>query len=117
MLIYNKNFSVSPITTHLPLKNVSKLITKKKIIANVNRINHFYISKLKKKPVIAILGLNPIVKQPAYIVKKKNNRAFNKILKKKKSKYFWPFFCRYFFFSEKILLNLMLLLVCITTRY
>ena len=30
MLIYNKNLSVSPITTHLPLKNIFKKITKKK---------------------------------------------------------------------------------------
>ena len=30
MLIYNKKLSVSPITTHLPLKNVHKHITKKK---------------------------------------------------------------------------------------
>ena len=30
MLIYNKNLSVCPITTHLPLKNVSKKISKKK---------------------------------------------------------------------------------------
>jgi len=30
MLIFNKKFSVSPLTTHLPLKNVPKNITKKK---------------------------------------------------------------------------------------
>jgi len=30
MLIYNKNLSVSPITTHLPLKKVHKFINKKK---------------------------------------------------------------------------------------
>jgi len=30
MLIYNKKLSVSPITTHTPLKNVSKNISKKK---------------------------------------------------------------------------------------
>ena len=32
MLIYNKNLAVSPITTHVPLGSVSKLISKKKII-------------------------------------------------------------------------------------
>jgi 4-hydroxythreonine-4-phosphate dehydrogenase len=31
MLIYNKELSVCPITTHLPLKLVSKKITKKLI--------------------------------------------------------------------------------------
>ena len=35
MLIYNKKISVSPITTHLPIKYVSKYINKNKIIKNV----------------------------------------------------------------------------------
>ena len=35
MLIYNAKLSVSPITTHLPLKDVNKNITKKKIIDHV----------------------------------------------------------------------------------
>ena len=30
MLIYNENLSVSPLTTHIPIKYVSKKITKKK---------------------------------------------------------------------------------------
>ncbi len=59
MLIYNEELSVSPITTHLPLKHVAKNITKKKIINNVKQIKKFYESFLNKKPKIAILGLNP----------------------------------------------------------
>ncbi len=59
MLIYNDKLSVSPLTTHLPLKYVSKNITKEKIIKNVNQIKNFYENLLKKKPKIAILGLNP----------------------------------------------------------
>ena len=59
MLIYNDKLSVSPITTHLPLKYVTKNITKKKIINNVKKIKKFYESLLNKKPKIAILGLNP----------------------------------------------------------
>ena len=59
MLIFNKNLSVSPITTHVPLKNVSKLISKKKIINNVHLIKRFYKKHLKKDPSIAITGLNP----------------------------------------------------------
>ena len=31
MLIFNKNLSVSPLTTHLALKDVHKKITKQKI--------------------------------------------------------------------------------------
>jgi len=59
MLIYNDKLSVSPITTHLPLKLVTKNITKKKIINNAKQINNFYENFLNKKPKIAILGLNP----------------------------------------------------------
>ena len=59
MLIYNPILSVSPITTHLPIKDVAKKINKKDIISNVIAINKFYKEKLKKKPAIGILGLNP----------------------------------------------------------
>jgi len=59
MLIYNKSLAVSPLTTHIPIKNVSKFIKKNKIINNVTKINNFYKSKLKKNPNIAIMGLNP----------------------------------------------------------
>ena len=59
MLIYNKKLSVCPITTHIPLKDVGKNISKQKIINNVKLINEFYKKKLKKIPKIAITGLNP----------------------------------------------------------
>ena len=59
MLIYNKRLSVSPITTHLPLKDVHKNISKIKIIKQVELIKDFYIKKFKKNPRIAITGLNP----------------------------------------------------------
>jgi len=59
MLIYNKKLSVSPITTHLALKDVHKNISKEKIYKHVRLINEFYIKKFYKKPKIAITGLNP----------------------------------------------------------
>ena len=59
MLIYNKKLSVSPITTHLPLKEVAKKINKEKIINNVLKINNFYKKIIKKIPKFAVLGLNP----------------------------------------------------------
>ena len=59
MLIYNKELSVSPITTHLPLKNVHKNISKKKIYTHVKLITEFYKKNFKKNPRIAITGLNP----------------------------------------------------------
>ena len=59
MLIYNKSFSVSPITTHIALKKVSSEISKKKIISQVYLIKKFYNSLFKKNVKIAITGLNP----------------------------------------------------------
>jgi 4-hydroxythreonine-4-phosphate dehydrogenase len=59
MLIYNKNLSVCPITTHLPLKQVSKKINKKLIIQKIKLINIFFKKYIRKKPKIAITGLNP----------------------------------------------------------
>ena len=59
MLIYNKNLSVSPLTTHIPVKKIHSNISKTKIINHVKKINDFYIKTHKKKPKIAITGLNP----------------------------------------------------------
>ena len=59
MLIYNKRLSVCPLTTHLPLKLVSKKINKKLIHEKILLINDFYNKNLGYKPKIAILGLNP----------------------------------------------------------
>jgi len=59
MLIYNKKLSVSPITTHLPVKDIHKNITKAKIIKHIKLINDFYKKKLNKTPKIIVTGLNP----------------------------------------------------------
>ncbi|WP_072090186.1 4-hydroxythreonine-4-phosphate dehydrogenase PdxA [Candidatus Pelagibacter communis] len=59
MLIYNKELSVSPITTHLPLKLVAKKITKRKIIKNITLIDSFYKKNFGFNPKIAVVGLNP----------------------------------------------------------
>ena len=59
MLIYNDNLSVCPITTHLPLKLVSKKITKKLIKEKIRIINKFYTKTLGFKPKIGVVGLNP----------------------------------------------------------
>ena len=58
MLIYNKELAVSPITTHIPIKNVHSKIKKDKICRNVINLNYFYKNILKTKSKIAILGLN-----------------------------------------------------------
>tara|TARA_B100000963_G_scaffold344933_1_gene348290 strand:- start:1476 stop:2417 length:942 start_codon:yes stop_codon:yes gene_type:complete len=59
MLIYNKHLSVSPLTTHLPLKTVSKKINQKLIKKKAKIINDFYIKHIGFKPKIALTGLNP----------------------------------------------------------
>ncbi len=59
MLIYNKSLSVCPITTHMPIKDVSKKLSTDLIVKKIITINNFYKKKLKKKPKFAITGLNP----------------------------------------------------------
>lgn len=59
MLIYNKQLSVCPVTTHLPLKNVSLSINRNIIHDKINLVNNFYLKYLKLKPRIAVTGLNP----------------------------------------------------------
>ena len=59
MLIFNKKLSVSPITTHLALKDVYKNISKEKICSHIELITEFYKKNFKKNPKIAITGLNP----------------------------------------------------------
>jgi len=59
MLIKNKKLAVCPITTHQDIKNISKKISSDLIIKKIKVINEWYIKKIKKKPRIAVLGLNP----------------------------------------------------------
>ena len=59
MLIFNKKLSVCPVTTHLPLKQVSKNISKKLIKEKAELINKFFVKNLKFKPKIGVAGLNP----------------------------------------------------------
>ena len=59
MLIYNQKFSVCPLTTHLDIKEISKKITPALITNKIKTLNQWYKEKLKKKPKIAVLGLNP----------------------------------------------------------
>ncbi|MBD1166474.1 4-hydroxythreonine-4-phosphate dehydrogenase PdxA [Pelagibacterales bacterium SAG-MED07] len=59
MLIFNKTLSVSPLTTHVPLKKVHSYINKIKIINHVKTIDEFYKKRFKIKPIIGITGLNP----------------------------------------------------------
>ena len=59
MLIRNNQISISPITTHIDLRNVAKKITKELIIKKIKTINFWFKKYQRKKPRICILGLNP----------------------------------------------------------
>ncbi len=85
MLIYNPYFSVCPVTTHMPIKNVSKNLTVKKIFYNVTEIQKFYLKSLYKKPKIAVLGLNPHCETVNKFSEENNiiTPAIKKLIKKK----------------------------------
>ena len=59
MMIYNKQLSVVPITTHIDIKDVIKKINANLIRKKILTVNSFFLKNLKKKPKIAILGINP----------------------------------------------------------
>ena len=59
MIIYNKKLAVSPLTTHIPIKFITKRVNKTNIIDKVKVIDNFWKNKFKKKVKLAITGLNP----------------------------------------------------------
>ena len=59
MMIYNKNLSVVPLTTHIDIKKVSKKISSNFIQKKIKMLNKSYRNLFKKKPKIGVLGLNP----------------------------------------------------------
>ena len=68
MLLFNENFSVLPLTTHIPLKEVYKEITYKGIEKACKNISNFYSKTIKRKKFkIGILGLNPHNGESGYI--------------------------------------------------
>ena len=92
MLIYNNDLSVSPVTTHLPLKKVSRAINKKLIYEKVKLINDFYKTYRGLKPKIAITGLNPHCESTSkFNEDEKIIKPTIKNLKKLKFKVYGPF--------------------------
>ena len=59
MMIYNKRLSVVPLTTHIKIKNISKLLNKEIIKKKIKTLNDFFLKYFKFRPKIAVLGLNP----------------------------------------------------------
>ena len=83
MLIFNKNLSVCPITTHLPLTLISKKINKYDLKRKITLVQHFYQKFMNKKPSLGVLGLNPHCES---ILKKNEDREIIEPIIKKMRK-------------------------------
>ena len=59
MLIYNKKFSVSPLTTHINIDKITKRIKKDLLVKKIKTINKSFKKLFNKNPKICVLGLNP----------------------------------------------------------
>ena len=59
MLLHNKKLSVTPITTHIKIKDISRNLKKSVVINKIKTIVVYYKKLFKKKPYVAVLGLNP----------------------------------------------------------
>ena len=59
MMIYNDKLSVCPLTTHIDIKDVSNNINSELIIKKIKSINSWLKRRLKRKPKIGVIGLNP----------------------------------------------------------
>lgn len=91
MLIFNKDLSVSPITTHIPINQVAQKIKKKIIVNKIRGISEFYKKFLGFKPNIAVTGLNPHCETfTGKNIEKTQILPAIKILQKKKIKVFGP---------------------------
>jgi 4-hydroxythreonine-4-phosphate dehydrogenase len=87
MLLFNDTFSVLPLTTHIPLKEVYKEISYKKIEKACKNINNFYLKTIKRKKFkIGILGLNPHNGENGYIGNEEK-KIIIPAIKKLKKKY------------------------------
>jgi 4-hydroxythreonine-4-phosphate dehydrogenase len=86
MLLFNETFSVLPLTTHIPLKEVYKEISYKKIERACKNISNFYLKTIKRKKFkIGILGLNPHNGENGYIGNEEKRIIKPAIIKLKKN--------------------------------
>ena len=60
MIMYSNRIVVSPVTIHVPIKDVSKLLTRKLLREKLITINNSLLNEFKfRNPSIAVLSLNP----------------------------------------------------------
>ena len=101
MLIFNKELSVSPMTTHIPINKVSQKIKKEVIVKKIKNINEFYKKFLGLKPNIAVTGLNPHCETFAgKNIEKEEILPAIKVLKRKKIKVLGPLSADTIFLKE-----------------
>jgi len=85
MLLFSQNFSVCPVTTHIPLNEVNAKINYKIVNQALKNIDNFYKKRLKKKIKLSILGMNPHASKD-FSKKNKDNQILKKIVKNFKKK-------------------------------
>lgn len=103
MLIYNEEISISPLTTHIPLKHVYKKVSKIKICTSILKIKEFYKKIFKKKIHFAVLGLNPHCESTdKFSEEEKIIYPAIKYLKKKGLKVDGPFSADTFFLKQNL---------------
>jgi 4-hydroxythreonine-4-phosphate dehydrogenase len=59
MLIYSNKLAVCPITTHIDIKSITKKLKSQLIINKIKTIDYCFKRLFKRRPKLAILGLNP----------------------------------------------------------
>ena len=85
MLLFNKNFSVCPLTTHIEIKKVDSQINKGKLVKTIKNLSYFYKTIIKKKIKIVVLGLNPHASKDLPN-NNKDREVISKVVKSLKSK-------------------------------
>ena len=100
MLIRNKKLSVCPISTHININEVSKKLKTSLIVNKTISIENWFRKTFKRKPKIAILGLNPHNAEYRKILKKKIIIPAILKIKKLKINARGSFSCRYDFYKR-----------------
>ena len=100
----------------MPLKEIFKKITVKKIIYNSKLINNFYKSHLKRKPKILFTGLNPHCETTSIFLRKKIIGPAIKKLRRMKISAFGPLPADTIFLKENYK-KYDVIVECIMTRF
>ena len=92
MLIYNKKFSVSPLTTHIKVDQITSRINKNLIKTKIESLSKSFKKLFNIIPKIAVLGLNPHNSELAKnSIEVKNIKPAILNLRKKRFKVYGPF--------------------------